>query len=231
MTAKKPETTVEEKEPEVEAIGEVVVKEKEGLLDFGGVLVQTAEELTEILVSEEDRALLEEGKDIIIFLENTDISEFVAEEDKQLVIEAVNSIENAQVGVYLDINLFKQIGDSDPEKITNTNEPIVVSVEIPQQLISNDENVQRTYYIVRVHNGQVDIIEGEFDAETGLFTFETDKFSTYTIVYTDVVTEEAAPAPEIVTQQSSFPWWIVFVGVAVVAVITGYVIYKKKREE
>ena len=43
--------------------------------------------------------------------------------------------------------------------------------------------------------------------------------------------QEAAPAPEIVTQQSSFPWWIVFVGVAVVAVITGYVIYKKKREE
>jgi len=211
--------------PSAEPQGEVVVKDEDGVIGFGGVLVQTTDELTEILVSEEDKKLLEEGKDIIIFLENTDISTSVTEEEKQLIAEAVSGVENAQVGVYLDINLFKQIGDSDPEKITNTDAPIVISVEIPQQLIPTDKNVQRTYYIVRVHNGQTDIIEGEFDPATGIFTFETDKFSTYTIIYTDVVTEAPALAP----QQASFPWWI---GVAAtVALVVVVIIVKKKNDE
>ena len=82
-------------------------------------------------------------------------------------------------------------------------------MEIPQELINTNENVQRTYYIVRIHNGQTDIIEGEFDAATGQFIFETDRFSTYAIIYTDVVTEtvEKTEATEIIetTETASTP--------------------------
>lgn len=43
----------------------------------------------------------------------------------------------------------------------------------------------RTYYLVRNHNGKVEILEGTFDAQTKVSIFETDKFSDYALVYKD----------------------------------------------
>ena len=39
---------------------------------------------------------------------------------------------------------------------------------------------------MRVHEGEVTIIDVVYDETTGMISFETDKFSTYAIVYKDV---------------------------------------------
>jgi LPXTG-motif cell wall-anchored protein len=43
---------------------------------------------------------------------------------------------------------------------------------------------------VRVHEGKVTIIDAIFDKTTGEISFETDKFSTYAIVYTDTPVDD-----------------------------------------
>lgn len=230
--AKKPVTTVVAKEPEVEVIGEVVVKDKEGLLGFGGMLEHTADQLTDILVSDVEKQLLDDGTDIYIYLENTEITDTVVEEEKELITAVVENIENAQIGVYIDINLYKQIGDKDAEKITNTDKPLTITLPIPQELINTNENVQRTYFMVRVHDGKAEIIDSIHDEAEQTLTFSTDRFSTYAIGYSDVVNEvvtEAEPAPE--AQQEAFPWWIVVVGVAATTAIVAFGIYNRKKED
>ena len=46
--------------------------------------------------------------------------------------------------------------------------------------------------VIRVHDGKTEIIPCEYDPETGKATFETDKFSSYAIAYTD--SEDPIPA-------------------------------------
>ena len=43
----------------------------------------------------------------------------------------------------------------------------------------------RTFRIIKVHNGEPSVIDGTYDASTGIYTFETDSFSSYAIAYKD----------------------------------------------
>ena len=103
---------------------------------------------------------------------------------------------DTQVGMFLDIGLYKEITTSD-ERVTETKttqvkeltDKVTISIDIPEELLG-DGSAARVYRIVRVHedadgNLITDIIDGEFDPETKKFTFQTDKFSTYALVYTD----------------------------------------------
>ena len=61
--------------------------------------------------------------------------------------------------------------------------------------------------MIRIHDGVAAVLEGSFDTTTQMFTFETDKFSTYTLVYVDtavsqepsVIPPSTTPAPVIPT--------------------------------
>lgn len=50
---------------------------------------------------------------------------------------------------------------------------------------NTDTEVDRIYRVVRIHNGVTEILEGTYDPVTHLFTFETDRFSTYALTYQD----------------------------------------------
>ena len=60
-----------------------------------------------------------------------------------------------------------------------------VTIKVPEELINKDSKTKREYYIVRSHNGKVDILETIYDEKTNSLTFETDKFSDYAIIYKD----------------------------------------------
>ena len=60
-----------------------------------------------------------------------------------------------------------------------------VTIKVPEELINKDSKTKREYYIVRSHNGKVDILETKYDEKTNSLTFETDKFSDYAIIYKD----------------------------------------------
>ena len=53
------------------------------------------------------------------------------------------------------------------------------------------EGYNRTYYIIRVHDEKVGILNATLN-EDGTVSFKTDKFSTYTLAYVDTKEEKKA---------------------------------------
>ena len=61
---------------------------------------------------------------------------------------------------------------------------------MPENLVNTQSGVKRAYSVVRMHNGVAETIPCTYDEATKTLVFSSDKFSTYTIVYTD--TEEGS---------------------------------------
>lgn len=125
----------------------------------------TANELSEVA----------EGKKIEIVLE-------VKEAQANELIET--STKGYKVGKYLDITLYKSVNGTN-ESIHELTKVLKVTIKVPEELINKDSKTKREYYIVRSHNGKVDILETIYDEKTNSLTFETDKFSDYAIIYKD----------------------------------------------
>ena len=62
---------------------------------------------------------------------------------------------------------------------------MTVTITVPVELRNTDSKMVRTYKVMRIHEGKIDILDASYDATTGKLSFETDRFSTYTLVYTD----------------------------------------------
>ena len=82
-------------------------------------------------------------------------------------------------GEYLDISLNIEADEQPLGSIHQLPAPIKISISIPKKLIKPN----RTYYIIRYHDGKADVLPTSQSSDT--LTFETDRFSTYAIVYTD----------------------------------------------
>lgn len=122
----------------------------------------------------------------------TEKKDTVADAEKQAIDNKLG--DNSKVGMYLDMNLFKDVA-GEQTQITETNSEIRLSIDLPETLLNQDAKVTRTYQIIRMHNGVAEALDCTLDQETNKLTFDTDKFSTYTVVYTDtVVAEETPPA-------------------------------------
>lgn len=149
---------------------------------FSTNLNETPEELNDKVLTDAEKQRVMNGEYAKIYLKVTDISDKVSEDDKEKIETAKG---DAELGMYIDISLYKQIGNDKATKVTNTKGTVVITVKIPENLINKDSSVTRTYQIVRVHNGKTEVINCKYDAKTGTIIFETDAFSTYALVYKD----------------------------------------------
>ncbi|MCR5100329.1 MAG: hypothetical protein K6B41_03130 [Butyrivibrio sp.] len=127
----------------------------------------------------------EVAQGVNVWLDVQDMSSSVPQKDKTLI---QNTSGDYTVGLYLDINLFKKVGSNDAIKVTEANGKVKVSIVIPESLWKSG----RTFEIIRVHDGVATAIEGTYDENTHVFTFETDKFSTYALAYNDSATAGSA---------------------------------------
>lgn len=187
------------------AIGDVVVNntssEENGA--NADLVVEDPLDLFNSVLTDEEQSAVSEGATVSVYLEVQDIpaddvSASAAAAAAAEIEDGDNDLnENTELGMYLDINLFKEVtttdsGTSNTEatQITETSNKVTITIRIPEELISTNSQVNRVYRIIRVHedeNGNLitDVIEGVFDPENKTFTFETDKFSTYALVYND----------------------------------------------
>jgi LPXTG-motif cell wall-anchored protein len=120
----------------------------------------------------------EVAQGVNVWLDVQDMSSSVPQTDKTLI---QNTSGDYTVGLYLDINLFKKVGGNDATKVTETNGKVKASIVIPESLRKSG----RTFELIRVHNCVATAIAGTYDEKTHVFTFETDKFSTYALAYKD----------------------------------------------
>lgn len=140
--------------------------------------------------SDEVKEALDNGKFVRQIKLDTTVKANVdpAEETK------VNSVlpENGVVGMYLDMNLYADVREGidglfapsgEDIKITETGSPVSITMEVPKDMLNADSTVDRTYEVVRVHDGVAETLGCEF--KDNKVTFSTDKFSTYALVYAD----------------------------------------------
>lgn len=93
---------------------------------------------------------------------------------------------NNVIEQYLNLDLTLKISGRADRQITDLSAPMYIAITIPQNLVNHDSSIERTYRIVRIHDGVATLIDGNYDAATNQFTFATDGFSTYALVYEDV---------------------------------------------
>lgn len=103
---------------------------------------------------------------------------------------------NNVIGQYLNLNLTLKISGRADRQITDLSAPMYIAITIPQNLVNYDSSIERIYRIVRIHDGVVTLIDGTYDAATNQFTFATDGFSTYALVYEDVNTTLTGRSPK-----------------------------------
>ena len=103
------------------------------------------------------------------------------------------------IGQYLDISLFKYMTVKGSQQagvaLHTTKNALTVSVVVPDALINTNSAVNRTYCIVRNHDGAITVLDAAFDAASKTLTFKTDRFSDYAIAYKDTAVPGSGSNP------------------------------------
>ncbi len=139
------------------------------------------EDLANTVLNGDELKALSEGNPIEVTL-SAELKQTVSQAEKNAINEKLT--DNSNVGMYLDINLFKGF-EEDPSQVSELEKSIELSIDMPENLINKEDGIERKYSVVRVHNGVAETIPCTFDKTENKIAFSSDKFSTYTIVYTD----------------------------------------------
>ena len=103
------------------------------------------------------------------------------------------------IGQYLDISLFKYMTVNGSQQagvaLHTTKNALTISVAVPDALINTNSAVNRTYCIVRNHEGTISVLDAAFDAASKTLTFKTDRFSDYAIAYKDTAVPSSGSNP------------------------------------
>lgn len=171
---------------------------------------QTTKELLDAIgLTAAEKKAIADGANANVVL-NVNVKTLTEKEAK--LIESVIG-KNKMAETY-DINLLLQIAGLSDRIITDPNSAIGITITIPDKFINTDTSVKRVYRMVRIHDGKATVIDGTFDAKTKQFTFATDGFSTYALVYEDVAATTTTPAttsPK--TNDTSLPIaWLLLLG-------------------
>ena len=147
--------------------------EAAGNYTFGQSIVNNGDLKTLLSLSDD-----EVSQGTKVWLDVTDLGNNAPDSDKALVESAKGDY---TIGTYLDINLYKKVGNNEAVKVTKTNGNVEVSLVMPEDLRKEG----RTFGIVRVHDNMAALISASYAGDSHLLTFKTDGFSTYAIVYKD----------------------------------------------
>lgn len=186
---------------------------------------QTTKELLDAIgLTAAEKKAIANGANVNVVL-NVNVKTLTEKEAK--LIESVIG-KNKMAETY-DINLLLQIAGLADRNITDPSSAIGITITIPDKFINTDTSVKRVYRMVRIHDGKATVIDGTFDAKTKQFTFATDGFSTYALVYEDVAATTTTPAttsPK--TNDTSLPIaWLLLLGAGLCGCMAVTLVKKK----
>ncbi|MCM1087256.1 MAG: right-handed parallel beta-helix repeat-containing protein [Muribaculaceae bacterium] len=131
-------------------------------------------------LEEEDMHAVGNGVDIEIVLTVEDADNTVSDADKVAVASKIASYKSGQ---YFDVNLYKEM-NADRIQIRETDDKIRLTIEVPKKFRKSNTQTPRKFAIIRVHNGNAVILQ-DMDSDDSTITIDTDRFSTYALVYAD----------------------------------------------
>lgn len=112
------------------------------------------------LLSQEETEQVERGKDALIYLVLSEADSTASASAKELIEQKAAQVDDEmQVAMFLDLSLFKKIGDEAPEKITDTETTeVTITIALPDNMKQTDSGRTRVYYIIYEHNGVTTVI-------------------------------------------------------------------------
>lgn len=142
----------------------------------------SAQELASFVLTEDEKRQVENGTDATMRLTVVDAENRVSDADQA----AVGAVSGSYVlGQYLDINLYKDMGGGNITRITAPlGKNIALTMAVPDRLKNTDRKKTREFAVIRVHDGAAAVLPDQ-DRDANTITIETDRFSTYAIVYKD----------------------------------------------
>ena len=175
-----------------------VVVLPEGAVPSVGLLTDKAELLAMLVnsgdITADELVQIANGASVDIVLTVKEAN--VLDEVKTAMAQAAKGY---TIGQYLDISLFKYMtvnGNRQPgAALRTTKNALTISVAVPDALINTNSAVNRTYCIVRRHDGAITVLDAAFDAASKTLTFKTDRFSIYAIAYKDTAVPSSGSNP------------------------------------
>lgn len=168
--------------PVVEIPKEVVIDNKTEEMLLGS--------LENVLKENEELATLVKNNKVEVEVVLEDIK--VEDNEKEVIQKAIEEkVKDIKVAKYLDISVNVKVKlDEIPEgkvvgNLEELKEKLTFTVSIPTDLPEVEEGYSRTYYIVRNHNGVVEILDTKISEDGKSLNFDSDKFSTYALAYVD----------------------------------------------
>ncbi len=148
------------------------------------VITTQPKNLEDAVLTEPEKQQKAAGADIRIELDVKVVTAEASAADRALVEEALrSSAAGYTLGQYLDISLYKVIGDS-RTAIRETDGKITIRIDVPDALKNTDGSRVRTFAVIRVHDGRTEFL-ADLDTDNDTITIETDRFSTYAVIYKD----------------------------------------------
>ena len=175
-----------------------VVVKSEGAVPPATLLTDKAELLAMLVdsgdITADELAQIADGASVDIALTVKEAN--VLDEVKTAMAQAAKGY---TIGQYLDISLFKYMTvngkQQDGVALRTTKNALTISVVVPDALINTNSAVNRTYCIVRRHDGAITVLDAAFDAASKTLTFKTDRFSDYAIAYKDTAVPSSGSNP------------------------------------
>lgn len=179
--------------------GEVkVVVKSEGTVPPATLLTNKAELLAMLVdsgdITADELAQIADGAsaDIALTVKEANVS-------AEIKTAMAQAAKGCTIGQYLDISLFKYMTvngkQQDGVALHTTKNALTISVAVPDALINTNSAVNRTYCIVRNHEGTITVLDAAFDAASKTLTFKTDRFSDYAIAYKDTAVPSSGSNP------------------------------------
>ena len=175
-----------------------VVVKSEGAVPPATLLTDKAELLAMLVdsgdITADELAQIADGASVDIVLTVKEAN--VHDEVKTAMAQAAKDY---TIGQYLDISLFKYMTVNGSQQagvaLYTTRDALTISVAVPDALINTNSAVNRTYCIVRNHDGAITVLDAAFDAASKTLTFKTDRFSDYAIAYKDTAVPSSGSNP------------------------------------
>ena len=150
-----------------------------------GEILNSVEELSNLLLNDNEKELISKGYKGSIVLEVYGGS--YLDTYKEDIDAVKNNLNGYSYGTAYSIELLKRINE-ETTYINNTDTPITIKMNLEDSLINTNSHISRGYRIIRVHHEDdqtiVDNLPVTLNSDNSI-TFEADKFSIYAIVYKD----------------------------------------------
>lgn len=136
------------------------------------------------------------GVSVNVAVEVDKIDEKTASKEVKEAMAAIEEkVGKGTIAHFFDVTVAVKNANTGDEiaTISNLTEEIELMILLPESLKNTDKDINRKYFVVREHEGKVEIIDAKLSEDGKYLVFKTDKFSTYALAYEDVAKEVANP--------------------------------------